>query len=399
MRAGDAPRVLLCAADQAAAESVRVLLAAARCDVIWQPFDGPDAELAGIKLAIIDGSAGDALGFCRQLHGRMRDAFLPILFVTSDASPAGRLAPLEAGASTYLLRPFAPGELLAQVRAFLGLKDAHDRLADRTAEVQRINRRLQQAYAQIDAELELARRIQFSFLPQQLPDIAGLRFAVHYRLCGRVGGDFYDVFRLDENHVGLYVADAMGHGVPASLLTIFVKKGVRPKEVFGQQYRLVQPEEVLGRLNRDLVAQAMPDHPFITMIYALYDQREQTLTLARAGHPHPLHVPCEGAPRLWQLEGSLLGVFETTFPCQAHRLQPGDKVVLYSDGIDGAAYGGCAAGTESLLACAARHRALPIEDFVLALGRDLFSDTSQVDDVTLLGLEVCPFKNVPPADR
>src|SRR6202007_1577929 len=119
---------------------------------------------------------------------------------------------------------------------------------EKTAEVARINKRLQLAYQRIDQELELARRIQQSFLPQTLPQLPTARFAVHYRPCGRVGGDFYDAFRLDERHVAFYVADAMGHGVPASLLTVFVKRGVRAKEIHGREYRLVPPGEVLGRL-------------------------------------------------------------------------------------------------------------------------------------------------------
>jgi sigma-B regulation protein RsbU (phosphoserine phosphatase) len=381
---------LLCAAEPAAVADLRPLLESTRCHVVWHPLGTPDPDLAGLHLALIDASGidGEALHFCRRLRGRLADSFVPVLYLTGDATPAGRLAPFEAGADAYLLRPFAPGELLAQVRALLRIKEVHDRLAEKTAEIHRINRRLQQAYGQIDAELELARRIQMSFLPQTLPEVAGVRFAVQYTLCGRVGGDFYDVFRLDESHVGLYVADAMGHGVPASLLTLFVKKGVRPKEVFGQQYRLVPPGEVLGRLNRDLVDQAMPDHPFITMVYALYDHREQTVSFARAGHPHPLHVPREGEPRLWQVEGSLLGVFDTTFPVQTRLVRPGDKVILYSDGVEGASFEGRAVGSESLLACAARHRDLPIQEFVVALGRDLFGKGSQPDDLTLLGLEV-----------
>src|SRR5205823_2044728 len=159
--------------------------------------------------------------------------------------------------------------LLAQVRALLGIKETHDRLQGRAAEVNRINNRLREAYQRLDQELELAQRIQSSFLPQGLPQVPRVRFAVHYLLCGRVGGDFYDVFRLDEQHVGFYVADAMGHGVPASLLTIYVKKGVRPKEVFGTDYRLVPPGEVLNRLNKDLIDQQLSENPFITMAYGL----------------------------------------------------------------------------------------------------------------------------------
>jgi sigma-B regulation protein RsbU (phosphoserine phosphatase) len=371
-------------------DDVRRLLEAADCRTAWHALGGEDpADPTAYHLVLIDGSGGgDALALCRRLRSRFADRFVPILYVTADHGPAARLAGLEAGADTYLLRPFAPGELLAQVRAFLRLKELHDRLGEKTAEVHRINRRLQQAYQQIDGELELARRLQLSLLPPTLPEVPGARFAVHYFLCGRVGGDFYDAFRLDESHVGLYVADAMGHGVPASLLTIFVKKGVRAKEVFGREYRLVPPDEVLQRLNRDLVEQALEDHPFITMAYALFDHQARTLSFARAGHPYPLHVPRDGEPRLWQVEGSLLGVFDTAFPAQTHRLSPGDKVLLYTDGIEGSSFEGHAAGSASLLACAARHRALPIQDFVARLARDLCGPGSQPDDLTLLGLEV-----------
>src|SRR5262249_19611318 len=156
---------------------------------------------------------------------------------------------------------------------------------------------------QIDQELELARRVQLSFLPQSFPDVPECRFAVHYGLRGKVGGDLYDVFRLDESHLGFYVADVVGHGVAASLLTIFVKEGVRAKDVIGPQSRLVPPGEVLQRLNRELIAQALSEAPFITMVYALLDHRPGTLQFARAGHPHPLYLPREGPPQLWRVEG------------------------------------------------------------------------------------------------
>ncbi len=297
------------------------------------------------------------------------------------------MASFEAGADTYLLRPFIPGELIAQVSALLRMKDTHDRLAEKTAEIHRINKRLQQAYQQIDQELELAQRIQASFLPHTLPQVPHVRFAVHYLLCGRVGGDFYDIFRLDEKHVGFYVADAMGHGVPASLLTIFVKKGVKPKEVFGSQYRLIGPDEVLFRLNRDLIDQQLSEQPFITMVYALFNHQDGILQIARAGHPYPLYVPREGEVRLWRQEGLLLGVVDAQFPSHTYSLEPGDKLIFYSDGVDNACFENVPVGVDSLLACANRHRALPVQDFVARLARDLFGATAQPDDLTLLGLE------------
>jgi sigma-B regulation protein RsbU (phosphoserine phosphatase) len=384
-------RVLLSADPQADTAAVRRPLEQAGHQVTAHGLAEPlPADLADYHLLLVDGTAngGAALPGCRRLRAALADAFVPVLFLGADATPADRLAGLDAGADACLARPFEERELLAQVEALLRIKHGHDRLADKNAEVHRINKRLQQAYQQIDQELELAHRIQMSFLPQTMPELPRLRFAVHYLLCGRVGGDFYDIFRLDENHVGFYVADAMGHGVPASLLAIFVKKGVRAKEIFGKQYRLLPPGEVLQRLNRDLIEQALSEHPFITMVYVLLNFKDGTLSFARAGHPYPLYVPRQGEPQLWQVAGSLLGVFETVFPVQTQRLQSGDKVLLYSDGIDNAQFEDRPPGIDSLVACAARHRELPVQDFLAAVARDLFGQASPSDDLTLLGVEM-----------
>jgi phosphoserine phosphatase RsbU/P len=392
MQTSATPRVLVCVGQLATLAELRRLLVAGGYDVGGHLLGTPDPpDLPSYLLVVVEGPPGnsEALALCRRVRVQAEDGFVPIVFVTDDHSPSARLASFEAGADTYLLRPFAPGELLAQVQAFLRIKELHDRLAQRTAEFHRINKRLQQAYQQIDQELELAQRIQSSFLPQTLPEIPRIRFAVHYLLCGRVGGDFYDVFRLDERHVGLYVADAMGHGVPASLLTIYVKKGVRAKEVFGQQYRLVPPGEVLTRLNKDLIDQKLSESPFITMVYGLFNHHDGTICFARAGHPYPLYVPAEGPLTLWQQEGLLLGITETQFQDETFQLKKGDKILLYSDGIDNASAEGQPPGVESLLACAEKHRQLPVRQFVEQVARDLFGTNPQPDDLTLLGLEFC----------
>jgi phosphoserine phosphatase RsbU/P len=342
------------------------------------------------QLLVVDGAVQPEQAFrlCLRLRTLQEETFVPILFLTHDDAVPARLASLRNGADTYTVRPFDPAELLAQAQALLRIKDRHDQLSARAAEVHRVNKRLQAAYQQIDQELVLARRIQESFLPQALPHLPRLRFAVKYRPCGHVGGDFYDVFRLDEQHVGLYVADAMGHGVPASLLTIFVKKGVRAKEITDHSYRLVPPQEVLQRLNRDLIEQALSDAPFITMVYVLFNHVEGTLQFSRAGHPYPLYVPAEGPLHLWQIEGGLLGVFEMQYRLKIEQMRPGDKVLLYTDGMDAAAFGAHPVGLPSLLAAAEHFRALPIDALVERLAQDLFTQTQQNDDLTILGMEI-----------
>jgi sigma-B regulation protein RsbU (phosphoserine phosphatase) len=393
------PRILVCAGQLDGLGDLRRQLGPVSDRVDGHLLGSSDPpDLGSYHLIVLDGGhkaeapakdgPSPALRACVRFRAGLDETFVPILFITDDASPGARLASFEAGADTYLLRPFAPEELLAQARAFLRLKDTHDRLTDRTAELNRVNKRLHEAYQQIDQELELAQRLQASFLPQTLPQVPRSKFAVHYLLCGRVGGDFYDVFRLDENHVGFYVADAMGHGVPAGLLTIFVKKGVRAKDVFGRQYRLVPPDEVLRRLNKDLIDQRLSESPFITMVYGLFNHKEGVLSIARAGHPYPLYVPSHGEPHLWKQEGLLLGVVDAQYPARSYTLKPGDKLLIYSDGIDNATFAGNPPGTDSLLACAVRHRELPVSAFVEQVARELFGGSAQPDDLTLLGLEM-----------
>jgi sigma-B regulation protein RsbU (phosphoserine phosphatase) len=265
---------------------------------------------------------------------------------------------------------------------------SHDRAADREADLARLHQRLQQAYEQRENDFSLCRRIQQSLLPSRFPEMPPARFAVHYHPCGRAGGDCYDVFRLDEDHVGFWLADVMGHGVPAGLLSIFLKKAVRFKEIAGQTYRLLRPHEVLEQLNRELLDLAVTDHPFISMVYALFDRRDGSLSFARAGHPHPILLSRRGDARACQLHGTMLGLFETEFATETLRLRAGDKMLLHTAGPDWSSADSKPSGNERLLALAARHGASPVQQWVDQLAHDLLGHARQLDDLTLLGLEV-----------
>jgi len=114
----------------------------------------------------------------------------------------------------------------------------------------------------------------------------------------------------------------------------------------------------------------------------------RTARFARSGHPYPLYIPREGKPVFWQIEGSLLGVFDTKYPVQTHRLKPGDKVLLYTDGMDAASFQTSPVGTASLIAAADRYHDLAIDDLVERLAHELFKEVRQTDDLTILGLEM-----------
>jgi sigma-B regulation protein RsbU (phosphoserine phosphatase) len=386
-----ASRILFCADSVAAIEDMRCLLEQQGHATGWHALDAGDPrELPDYDLVVLDSGQREqeTLELCQRLRTRLADRLLPILLLAAERNPALRMAGLESGADACFVRPFLPKEFLAQVNALLRLKKRHDRMAEKAAEFARVHQQLQQTYRQLDQDLDLSRRIQQSMLPRTLPEMPPARFAVHYRPCGRVGGDFYDVFRLDEDHVGFYIADVVGHGLPASLLTIFLKKAIRFKEISGRDYRLLSPHEVLQYLNRDMIDQAVADNPFITIVYALFDRRGGCLSFARAGHPHPIHVPRSGEPKLCQVHGTLLGVFETQFATQTLRLRAGDKLLLHTDGLDSLAPNGKPSATERLLALAERYARMPVQEFVNQLSHDLLEQTGQPDDFTLLALEV-----------
>ena len=216
-----------------------------------------------------------------------------------------------------------------------------------------------------------------------------VRFAVRCRPCGHAGGDCYDVVRLDEDRIGFYLADVVGHGVPAGLLTLFLKNALRFQEITGQGSRLLRPHEVLEAFNRDLLNLALADDPFISMIYALFDRRDSTVAFARAGHPHPILVPRRGEPKLCRCEGTLLGLFQTSFTTQTLQLRPGDKLLLHTDGLDSLGFGDRPSGSTQVLALAKRFGTQSIADLINQVAQDVLEQTSQVDDFTLLGLELC----------
>ena len=210
-------------------------------------------------------------------------------------------------------------------------------LRDELEQMRRRDDALNAYLRKMDEELRLAARLQQDFLPKSMPQIGRVRFHTLFRPAGYVSGDLYDVSRLDEKRVGFYMADAVGHGVPAALLTMFIKHALQTKEIDprGKAYRLLEPGETLRRLNERLIDQNLSHSTFATALYGTIDVETLQTTVARAGHPHPIVLRVDGSVETLQVEGSLLGIFpDETYGNYTTHLRPGDRLVVYTDGLD-----------------------------------------------------------------
>ncbi|MFA9477805.1 PP2C family protein-serine/threonine phosphatase [Phycisphaerales bacterium AB-hyl4] len=256
----------------------------------------------------------------------------------------------------------------------------------------------------LDEELRLAAQLQREFMPSKLPDVAGMEFRVLWRPASYVSGDIYDVMRLDEHHMGFFVADAVGHGVPAALLTMFIKRSLHTKVIdpnLPAGYRLVEPSETMTQLNRDLLQHNRGQIRFTTACYGVIDNRTHTATIARGGHPYPLLLRAAGGTETIDPEGPLLGVFEDEpFEQVTVQLDPGDRLLLYSDGFEMAFPGEELVKTEGPAKSAAnmqytrefeQMRHGTIDEAMDLLARKLdrqAGSLNQRDDLTLMSLHV-----------
>jgi serine phosphatase RsbU (regulator of sigma subunit) len=187
----------------------------------------------------------------------------------------------------------------------------------------------------VDDELRLAARLQRDFLPKSMPQVGRVTFHTIFRPAGYVSGDLYDVTRLDETHVGFYLADAVGHGMPAALLTMFLKMALVTKEITPAGYRLLTPGETMARLNDALVAQNLSHATFATALYGVIDTAKLEVQIARGGHPNPALIGADGTIRDISADGSLLGIFPgEQFETRTAQLQPGDRLLVFTDGVE-----------------------------------------------------------------
>jgi sigma-B regulation protein RsbU (phosphoserine phosphatase) len=271
----------------------------------------PDLILLDIMMPGIDGYE-----VCRQLKANRATSSIPVIFLSALGDTEDKVKGLQLGAVDYVTKPFQPDEVIARVNTHLT--------------IHRLKREVESQKDQLEHELEVVSEVQRKLLPKQLPVIDGFKLGVHYETSRYAGGDYYDVVELPDNCWGFLIADAEGHSAPAAVLMAMTCALFR-----SYPGSAADPAEVIHYLNEHLCKVADPS--FMTALYSFYDAKAHTMRMARAGHPLPMvcrnsdqkaiELPCPGVYPLG------IEPYEIEIPVTEVKLEPGDRFLVYTDGL------------------------------------------------------------------
>ena len=278
----------------------------------------PELILTDYEMPELDGA-----GLCQAVKADKELRSIPIIMLTSLGETQNKLAGLAAGADDYIEKPKSEDDfhvLFARIRAQLRLADLRAELSDR-------NRRLESAHKKLTFELELASRVQLALMPRPPKPRGVLRVAVRYTPANVLGGDVYDFYRLENNRLGILVADVSGHGVNSAMLSGMVKALAAPLSL-----AVLEPGEMLAGLDVS-TEQYFPEGYFCTGFYLIADEETGLVRYAGVGHPPAIIVGPDGSRTLPSNPGMLgIGMVDGTAG-GADRLEPGESLVMYTDGL------------------------------------------------------------------
>lgn len=279
---------------------------------------------------------------CRALRDQGGDAYTYFILLTSKHEKQDVSEGLSAGADDFLSKPVDEMELGARLKAGLRLVEMQEHLIAQKAEVTAAYTQVKGLYERMDADLRAAAVLQRAVIPPRFATCNGAGIGVHYQSAGHVGGDLVGYFPVGPRGLGVYSIDVSGHGVSSSLLTIRLAQFFNPHDVAGNiafarqpdgSFDIRPPEEVVADLNERFQVGDMHDLYF-TIAYAVLDLPSGRGRLCQAGHPHPAVLRARGGVEFIGEGGPPVGMLDGVhFTATPLALDPGDRLLLYSDGI------------------------------------------------------------------
>lgn len=373
-------------------QALRLLLKAHGYEVVT--VTSPDAVLDAVRsdpfdLLLIDlnyardtTSGREGLDLLAELQ---RNADLPpVVVMTGWATVALAVEAMHRGIVDFVEKPWDNDRLLETLSAQIARHRSRREATDRAAALESRTREIEIELRNRALEIEEAQHVQRGFLPREIPRIPGFEIAAAWRPARGVGGDSFDVLKLDDANVVLSVSDVAGKGVPAALLMSNLQAMVR-----GRSSPDTRPRDFCTEVSRALQGSLAADR-FVTCFYGLLDVPARRLTYTNAGHNAPILVRFDGSWCRLDAGGSVLGIDAGSgFSDAEVALASGDRLLLFTDGVTEST---CPTGEEfgenRLLALALEHRRLSAEDMHRRVLDALmaFNGGHFEDDMTLIVL-------------
>ena len=347
-------RVLVVDHDEAVLKSFATHLEDNRYDVVTTTSASQVLDLVSeqnIDLVLLDMLMPESTGpeMVTQLREEYSRAELPIIVNSTSQSTTDIVNTLTAGANDYVDKNIDARILLARIETNVSLKRTHQ-------EFLQANRMLLRMQQKMEHDLEAAARIQQEQMPDPRLSIEGWEVAWDYTPCDALGGDSLNIIHLDDENWAFYVLDVSGHGVPASLLAVSLNRLLSPGRGGAGMIDTLVPPRPLGdgRGEQDpaSVASAVyvlerlqekfdPEDDamqFFTILYVTLNSRTGEMRIASGGHPSPIITRQDQSPMLLtDLEGPTIGLIpadvDIPFTEAELQLEPGDQLLLYSDGL------------------------------------------------------------------
>src|ERR1051325_8745597 len=233
----------------------------------------------------------------------------------------------------------------------------------------------------LQGQLEVARQVQLELLPPNDPELAGYDISAYNFPTEEVSGDYYDWVKIYDDQLGIVIADVSGKGVPAAILMAFLRAGLRAATLVGYA-----PNVSLAKVNY-LLWESIERNQFVTAFHGILDASNRTLSYSNAGHNPPLLINAKGEARFIEHGEQPLGMFPGTRYHRYHLLlEPGDVMVLYTDGVTEASnLDGVEFGRDRLVQLVKDNYERPAREMIASLEMAVLEWTANLgatDDVT-----------------
>jgi sigma-B regulation protein RsbU (phosphoserine phosphatase) len=252
----------------------------------------------------------------------------PVVAMTGWATVGLAVEAMQYGVSDFVEKPWTNARLLEILQKQVSLGRERRDARRRDAEEARARKEALLHQQEQEREISEAKAIQEKLLPREIPQMPGYEIASAWQSARLVGGDYFDILPLDEESLGICIADVVGKGMPAALLMSNLQAAVR-----GLSSATFAPDLLCSRLNSLMYRNTASDR-FITFFYAQLDGPGRRLAYVNAGHNAPFVMHSDGTHERLREGGTVLGVFDTqSYDLGLAQLRAGDRVLLFTDGI------------------------------------------------------------------